>query len=103
LVNHASLEEISKISKLLHDAVLDSSDVAESFTKVTFAVQLHEDKLKAIHSREHAVRRQRLSASLRTERKCMHAFCTLPLHAWQASLHRFVMRFVAANMAHAFV
>ena len=42
------LEEFSNISKLLHDALLDSSDVAKSFTKVTFAVQLHEDKLKAM-------------------------------------------------------
>ena len=47
-LDHASLEEISKISKLLHDARLDSSDVAKSFTKVTFAVQLHDDKLKAM-------------------------------------------------------
>ena len=51
-LNHASPEEISKISELLHDALLDSSDVAKSFTKVTFAVQLHEDKLKAMHENE---------------------------------------------------
>ena len=47
-LNHASLEEISKISELLHDALLDSSDVAKSFAKVSFTVQLHEDKLKAL-------------------------------------------------------
>ena len=50
-LNHASLKGILRISELLHDALLDGSDVATSFTKVTFAVQLHEDRLKAMREK----------------------------------------------------
>jgi hypothetical protein len=50
-LNHASLEEPSRISELLHDALLGSSDVAKNFTKVTFAVQLDEDRLKAMREK----------------------------------------------------
>ena len=43
LLDHTPLEEIYRISELLHDAVLGSSDVAKSFNKVIFAVG-HLDK-----------------------------------------------------------
>jgi hypothetical protein len=48
LLDNTPLEEISRISELLHDAVLGNSDVAKSFTKVTIAVQVNNDRLQAM-------------------------------------------------------
>ena len=50
-LDNTPLEEISRISELLHDAVLGSSDVAKSFTKVTFAVRLNDDRLQAMREK----------------------------------------------------